>query len=280
MTFSDLILHPKTRQALESYLKQPTHALLLTGSNGVGLGTIAKILAKEIAQSNVAVIEPHIHDKQKTLSINIEDIRELRTFTRSRHSDALCIVIDEAEKMTTNAPEAFLKALEEPVSRIFYILTTHAPAKLPLTIKSRAQTIEILPPLTTAYEKLLQAAPTKLTAAKRTQIAFLAERKPAEIVRLLTNEEYFRKQSSMMTAAKDFVQGNPAKRLEIIAGITTRDAAISLSKNVAKLLLLTTSRAPNDRVAANNLSVVSDVTENLIQNGNVRAQLTYLALNI
>jgi hypothetical protein len=108
----------------------------------------------------------------------------------------------------------------------------------------------------------------------------LADRKPAEIVRLLSDEEYFRAASLSMKTAKDFVQGEPAQRLEIIAGVTTREAAVNLAKNVAKLLSLTAVRAKNVKLAADNLNVISEVIDNLVQNGNTRAQLTYLALNI
>jgi len=280
MSFDDLILHPIIRQLLANYLKQPTHALLLVGEKGVGLNTIARVLAKEIAGANVAIVEPRLHDKQKTPNINIDDIRELAKFTRDRQSNALCIIVDEAEKMTRNAPEAFLKALEEPVQRVFYILTTHSTAKLPSTIKSRAQVIDVLPPPASLCGKLFENASLKLTSAKRTQIEFLADRKPAEIARLLSNEEYFRTVSSAMGTAKDFVQGTPAKRLEIIANTTARESAIELTKNVAKMLILMIERAKNAKMATNSLNIVSEVIENLVQNGNVRIQLTYLALNI
>ncbi|MDR1969981.1 MAG: AAA family ATPase [Candidatus Nomurabacteria bacterium] len=262
---------------LTNYRQQPTHALLLTGDKGVGLGTIARTLAKEIAGANVITIAPRLHDKQKTANINVDGIRELRQLTRNRRDDPLCIVIDEAERMTDKAPEAFLKALEEPTARVFYILTTHSPAKLPKTITSRTQIVEILPPSSNDCEKLLQASLTKLSVAKHTQIMFLADRKPAEIARLLADEEYFRTTSSAMTLAKDFVQGGPARRLEIIAETITRDAAIDLSENIAKLLLITAGRV---KTATDSLNVVSNVVEHLVQNGNVRAQLTYLALNI
>ena len=268
MIFSDLILHPRTRQTLTNYLAQPTHALLLTGEKGVGLGTIAKTLAREVANASVVIIEPRLHDKQKTPNINIEDIRELGHFTRDRRSDHLCIMIDEAEKMTDRAPEAFLKALEEPVERVFYILTTHAPAKLPATIKSRAQIVEILPPPAEMCKSLFAGS----EPAKLEKIKFLGNRRPAEIARLIADEEYFRAAAAVMETAKNFIQGAPTKRLEIVASTTTRETAINLAQNVAKLLLL--------KSATDGLETVSEVIDNLTQNGNVRAQLTYLALNI
>ncbi|MCL2173937.1 AAA family ATPase [Candidatus Saccharibacteria bacterium] len=276
MTFVDLILHPKTRLALANHLGQPTHALLLTGDKGVGLGTIARTLATEIAGTNVVIVEPCSHDRQKTLTINIDDIRDLRTLVRSRRSDPLCIIIDEAEKMTDKAPEAFLKSLEEPTPQVFYILTTHLPTRLPATIKSRAQIVEVLPPPVETCESLFAGS----DPAKLAKVKFLGERQPAEIVRLLNDEEYFKKVSLAMAAAKDFVQGSPGKRLAIVAGITTRDGAIELGKNVARILLVTADRAKNPKTVAASLNTVSNVVEYLHQNGNIRAQLTYLALNV
>jgi len=276
MTLSDLILHPTTRRNLQNYLRQPTHALLLTGEKGVGLGTIAKTLAREIAGANLVIITPRLHDQQKTLSINVDDIRDLRQLTRDRRSDPLCLVIDEAESMTTSAPEAFLKALEEPTAQVFYILTTHAPAKLPRTIRSRAQIIEILPPPAEACEGLFDGFQND----KILKITFLADRKPAEMMRLLTDEDHFRAAAAAVTAAKDFVQGSPATRLEIVAGTTTRQAAIDLTENIAKILMMTAERAKTPNSTAENLHLVAATLDNLNQNGNLRAQLTNLALNL
>jgi DNA polymerase III delta prime subunit len=280
MCLAELILNPRSRRALENYLKRPSHALLLTGDNGVGLGTVAESLAREIAGANAVVMKPQLHDKQKTLSINIDDIRELRQFTRDRRSDALCIVIDEAEKMTASAPEAFLKALEEPSPQTFYILTTHMPSKLPATIRSRTQIIEILPPLAENCNQLFETAKTKLSAAKQAQIIFLADRRPAEIVRYLADEEYFRQTATGVELAKKFVQGDIKQRLAIISSVSTRDTAMKLARNVARLLYLTIGRARNGKTAAENLDTAVKVIDNLHQNGNLRAQLTYLALNI
>ncbi|MCL2451504.1 AAA family ATPase [Candidatus Saccharibacteria bacterium] len=280
MTLADLVLHTKVRQRLENYSRQPTHALLLIGEKGVGLGTIARTLAKEIAPANVAIITPRLHDKQKTSSINIDDIRELAEFTRDRRSDPICVIIDEAEKMTVSAPEAFLKGLEEPVAQVFYILTTHKPAKLPATIKSRAQTIEILPPLAEMCESLFARTELAKGSAKLAKVKFLGDRRPAEIVRLLTDEEYFDAATALMETAKHFIQGDPAKRLSIVANCTTRDEAILLVQNIAKLLLLSGVAAKNSKAVAHNLHATSEVIDRLAQNGNVRMQLTYLALNI
>jgi len=300
--FDDLILHPKSRAAIESYLKQPTHALLLTGKNGVGLGTIAKVLAREIAGANVVVIEPQLHNQQKTANINIDDIRALHEMTRARRRDNLMIVIDNVDQMTNDAPQAFLKLLEEPTPNVFYILTSHNIVQLPETIRSRTQIIEILPPPAEMCDissfcaqsqnlvKKMDSAISdetqndnkifKITAEKRAQIQFLGDRKPAEIVQLLTDEQYFRDRATAMNTAKNFVAGNIPTRLKTVAATTARETAIDLAQNIAKLITLTAPRVKNPKTVVENLELVSSTIDNLTQNGNVRAQLTNLALGL
>jgi DNA polymerase III delta prime subunit len=278
MTFANLVLHDKTRRNLEHYLRRPTHALILAGPGGVGLATIAKNLAEKLARSDVVKITPRLHNQQKTPNINIDDIRELRELTRNVRRENLAIVIDEAEKMTRDTPQALLKLLEEPVAGVFYILTSHAPERLTATIRSRTQTIEVLPPETDQW----MAGNFKLTVAKSNQIRFLADRRPAEISRLISDEAYFREAASEMEAAKLFVQGDIGERLKIVASISGREAAMRFANYVAKLATLVASRADNKRarIAAENLRVLSEAIENLGANGNVRLQLLYLATNM
>ena len=280
MKLSDLILHPKSRVQLENYLKKPTHALLLSGENGVGLRTIARSLTQQVARANMIIIEPKLHNHQKTLTINIDDIRGLNELTRTRRSENFVILIDDADKMTNDAPQAFLKLLEEPTANVFYILTSHNIHKLPETIRSRTQIIEILPPPTELTQKVFETSPLKLTTEKRTQIEFLANRKPAEITRLLTDEEYFRSEVAIMNTAKNFVMGSTVEKLKIVVATTTREAAIELTENVAKLFMLTAPKAKSPEATVGKFSVIATTIENLVQNGNVRAQLLNLALHI
>lgn len=277
MTLADLILHDATRRNLELYLKKPTHALLLAGPNGVGLGTIAETLGRELAGNEIIKISPQPHKTQTRASINIDDVRQLRDLTRDRRRDNLAIVLDEAETMTRDTPQALLKLLEEPAAHVFYILTSHLPERLPATIKSRAQTIEVLPP-----PDNLQNWPNepKMTTARRAQIQFLAARRPAELRRLLADETYFRTKAAAMETAKSFLQGGKAARLKIITQTDGRDAALALANDVAQLLMLTATRVGGAETAAANLQLAAAVLDNLAANGNVRLQLLYLATNL
>ena len=55
-----LSLHSATKKLLTAYLKDPTHALCLSGEVGAGLGSLAFTLAADLAgsESLVTVIAP------------------------------------------------------------------------------------------------------------------------------------------------------------------------------------------------------------------------------
>ncbi len=276
----DLILHSQSRTHLERYLVQPTHAVLLTGTFGVGLGTIAETLARHIAGASVVTIKPTTHAKQKTANINIDDIRSINQLSGRRRTDRLAVVIDDVEKMTNDAPQAFLKLLEEPTENIFYILTAHDASRIPATILSRAQTISIVPPKSADLQPILDRSPIKLTADKVKKINFMASDQPAEMTRLVTDEVYFRNAAESIEKAKRFLLGSAVDRLEIVASTTTRESATELVRDVAKITTLTATQAPNATNLSVKLTTIATTLDNLKQNGNVRTQLLFLALNV
>ncbi|MBW1674589.1 MAG: DNA polymerase III subunit delta', partial [Deltaproteobacteria bacterium] len=141
-------------------------AYLFTGIQGIGKTTTAMAFAllincmdpvdgngckrcsscKKIIDGNhpdLIIIEP---DKDKK-GIGINQIREI-----NRHlafSPALeryrIIIVDPAEKMTDEAANAFLKALEEPPPHNIFILNVRDPGELLPTIISRCQKVPFKP---------------------------------------------------------------------------------------------------------------------------------------
>ena len=138
---------------------------------------------------------------------------------------------------------------------------------------SRVQSIQILPASPDECKDLID---TEKIPAKRQQIEFLAAGRPAEITRLLADDEYFRGQARQFESAKKFVSNKVYERLVIVSALKTRTEAIKFTEALARLLMILSDKQPR----ANDLTVISDVLDNLNQNGNVRAQMTYLATNI
>jgi DNA polymerase III subunit delta' len=167
------------RRMLESG-KLP-HALLFVGPPGVGKRTTAIALAATLncerpdARPGAGCgtcgpchkIEAGVHPDVWTLApggvgnvLAIEAIRELgqRLPYPPHEGRARVVVIEEADRMTPQAANAFLKTLEEPPARTHFALLTTAPDRLLVTVQSRCQRMRFDPLPGAAIVDILRAA--------------------------------------------------------------------------------------------------------------------------
>ena len=274
----DLVLHDDTKSRLNDYLSRPGHALMLSGLIGCGLGTIAKALANQIAGANTIYIKPTQHNKQKTVIINADDIAELSMIVRDRRGNSsLAVVIDGADQASAGVFERMLKLIEEPVVGVHYIFTAHCLDNIPATIMSRSSLIKVELPTSGQCLDLYRGC----DATKAAQIRFIADRRPAQIIRLLADSEGdFERQSMLVSLAKEFLQGSVSRRLEIVNEITEREVGVQYCNNLSKLLRVTSaSKVANPHQLAARLDLIDKTATNLSATGNVKIQLTNLALN-
>lgn len=277
-SLDDLVLRDDTRSRLNDYLSKPSHALMLTGSIGCGLGTIAKALANRIAGANAIYIEPTQHNKQKTVIINADDIAELSMVVRDRRgSSSLAVVIDGADQTSAGVFERMLKLIEEPVAGVYYIFTAHSLDNIPATIISRSSLIKVELPTSEQCLGLYRGC----DATKAAQIKFIADRRPAQIIRLLTGSDGdFEQQSTLVSLAKEFLQGSVSRRLEIVNEITEREVGVQYCNNLSKLLRVTSAnKVANPHQLSARLELIDKTVTNLSATGNVKIQLINLALN-
>lgn len=277
-SLDDLVLRDDTRSRLNDYLSKPSHALMLTGSIGCGLGTIAKALANQIAGVNTIFIEPTQHNKQKTVIINADDIAELSMVVRDRRgSSSLAVVIDGADQTSAGVFERMLKLIEEPVAGVYYIFTAHSLDNIPATIISRSSLIKVELPTSEQCLGLYRGC----DATKAAQIKFIADRRPAQIIRLLASSDGdFERQSTLVSLAKEFLQGSVSRRLEIVNEITEREVGVQYCNNLSKLLRITSAnKVVNPQQLGARLELIDKIATNLSAMGNVKIQLTNLALN-
>ena len=276
-SIEQLILHPRTRTQLEQFLTHPTHALMLTGPMGVGLGTIARTMGHQLAGANVIYVAPTLHNKQKTTIINADDIAELGSIVRNHRDNALVVIIDGADCAVSGVFERMLKLIEEPVPRVYYIFTAHSLQNIPATIMSRSALIKVLLPTEADCAVLY----SELDSTVASQVKFMANRRPALIKRLTSDDNFFESESSGMQIAKEFMQNAVSRRMEIIDALPDKELATSLCHDLAQLVisLASTGRLKNSQKVASQLLLLSETADRLTNNGNLRLQLTNLAIN-
>lgn len=122
------------------------HAYLFTGPVHSEKKETALWLAKRLGCQNPDITQITVlEDKQE---ISIEQIRELKRYlSLSPHSSPCkAAIIENAEKMTSEAANALLKTLEEPKGNTVLILITNVPSALLDTIISRCEEIRFRAP--------------------------------------------------------------------------------------------------------------------------------------
>jgi DNA polymerase-3 subunit delta' len=139
------------------------HAYAFIGPPGSGRKAAALGLAKALHASDptaAARIDRGVHpdvrviaptppeDRPKgPLAIRIDLIREVEKLAslRARANAVKVFVVDDAERMTGSAPQAFLKTLEEPPASTVIVLILTRLRGLPPTVLSRCQVVRFRP---------------------------------------------------------------------------------------------------------------------------------------
>ncbi|MEG2291561.1 MAG: DNA polymerase III subunit gamma/tau [Clostridium sp.] len=157
--FNDVVGQPHITTTLKNAIQNDriAHAYLLCGTRGTGKTSTAKILAKAINCLNPMEGEP-CNECEMCKNINkgvaidvteldaashnsVDNIRDIIDDVQYPPQEAKykVFIIDEVHMLSIGAVNAFLKTLEEPPSRVIFILATTDPQKLPITILSRCQ---------------------------------------------------------------------------------------------------------------------------------------------
>ena len=209
------------------------HAYLFHGPSHLGKSTIAEGLAKTFYCKNLPKsireacnacpeclrIEKNIHPqvvklspefaltpaKEKREGISIQDIRELKRKFSLAPSGALwrVAIMDQAETMSLDAANSFLKLLEEPGRQTLFILISALPDILLPTIVSRTQQISFSQ---VADKDLLQmlasfsAAPHKMK-----RLLELSHGRPGILQRMLSDSSYADEESGLREKIQEII---------------------------------------------------------------------------
>jgi DNA polymerase III subunit gamma/tau len=165
--FKDLIGQEVMAQTITNAIKlgKTPNAYLLTGIRGVGKTTTARLIAKSLnclknSDENVncspekfcnscmeIISSNHIDilEMDAASKTGIDDVRELIENAKYSPTSAKfkIFIIDEVHMLSKQAFNGLLKTLEEPPSRLKFILATTEVRKIPVTILSRCQRFDL-----------------------------------------------------------------------------------------------------------------------------------------
>ncbi len=272
-----LAVHPTAQARIDTLVTDLPQAVLLSGTRGVGLYTIARsIAAKQLfAEVRPQNIKEQVDSEHGTISVKM--IRELYNQTGTKQSNRQVVIIDDADKMSRGAQAAFLKLLEEPNSHIHFILTTHAPQDLLKTIRSRLQET-VIGPITPEQTIILLSTLNVTDVAKTAQLRYIAMGLPAELIRLATDTDYFTARAGVMGDARTLLQGSAYAKLLIAQKYhSQRETALQLIDSALLMARRSLSDKPQhglvvqlDKLLKTRLAIAS--------NGNIRLQLALFVL--
>lgn len=266
LSSAPLLIHPDTQYALEKLAVSQPHALLLQGESGVGLRTIAEWYVRKATSDSPTVLMP---DDKGT--IGIDEIRELYKQSRVKRTRHF-IIIDDADTMTEPAQNALLKLLEEPSNSVSFLLTSHNNQRLLATISSRLQRVVAKRVEAGATKQIISRA-SITEPSKIAQILFLADGYPAETVRLIDDDAYFKQKADTMRDARVFLQGDAGEKIRVINEYSNeRASALGLLSASMKLIRFSLN-SHSSMQSVSQLNMLSRTQERLQYNGHVRTQL-------
>ncbi len=151
------------------------HALLFTGSQGIGKRIFAEHLAEKLLCTQASLQEDacgyctscrlmraqthpdfYLIAPEVNTSIKIEEIRALISVLHQTSGQYKVVLIDKVEQLSIAASHALLKTLEEPSADTIFILITHKSEALLPTLRSRCHRLRFMPPQAQLAQHWLQ----------------------------------------------------------------------------------------------------------------------------
>lgn len=175
-SLKDLVLSKENRKIFESITDSIPH-LLFCSPPGQGKTTLAKILVKDILKCQYIYINASDEN-------GIDNIRnKVITFAQTRSIDGKIkvVILDEADRLTTDAQEILRNVMEEYIDHTRFIFTCNIYNRIAEPLASRCQIFSLTADITEYTKRLvwvLQQESIKFDKALSLLPAFLKKRYP------------------------------------------------------------------------------------------------------
>lgn len=204
------------------------HALLITGSPQAGTHRLALALAEYLNGAQADSLETLRHPmcrvirpSSKVRTITIDTVRSVEPFLslRAEAHETKLVIMSEADRLSDDSANAFLKTLEEPPKQTLIILITELPGRLLPTILSRCIRLDMAEPgatvrLSEAQQRFLPAVVEALTHLG-TDIAALSLRADFQALLASCREEITERIAGAIKAeAKAIAEGTDVRDWE------------------------------------------------------------------
>lgn len=146
-----LLINNLSQKAIDDFIRQPSHGLLLVAPRGSGKGSVGKFIAAQLLNTTMSKLSDHPYFRLVVSAdgkkISIDEIRSVIHFTLlktagNRQVNRL-VLIEDSQLMTAEAQNALLKTIEEPPAGTVFLLTATTSQALLPTISSRLQQIQL-----------------------------------------------------------------------------------------------------------------------------------------
>ena len=237
-TLDDMVGNEIAIKTMKKELENGSHVFLFTGNAGCGKTTLARILAKEVGAGELSIRE--INSAENRGIDTAREVMEQMRYTPT-DGDALVWIFDECHQWLSPVQNAFLKALEDTPSHVYFCLCTTDPQKLIKPLVTRCSVINVKPlsdeDMIFLLKRTARAEKIKLDNQVYERICEIANGGSRKALKLLGKVLYLDSDEERLDALKnaDDSSENP-ETLELCRLLASKGANFKKASNLLKAM--------------------------------------------